>query len=64
MTVSEQPGGPPLAHFTWRDASNGPGCIEIGEQSLTLGPDVRRTWLVVSAKGGAVALDKTVLRPR
>jgi hypothetical protein len=64
MTLAEQPGGPPLAHWSWRDSANGPGCVEIGEQTVTLGPDVHRTWLVIAARGGSIALDKTVLRPR
>jgi hypothetical protein len=64
MTLSEELGGPALARWMWKDATNGPGCIEIGEQTVTLGPQLRRTWLVLSARGGPVALDKTVLRAR
>jgi hypothetical protein len=64
MALSEQPGGPPLATWTWKDATNGPGCIEIAEQTVTLRPEVRRTWLLIGARGGSIALDKTVLRAR
>ena len=64
MTVVDRDGAAPLATWTWRDAANGPGCIEIGEKTVTLPPDVRRTWLRITAHGGAVALDKTVVRAR
>jgi hypothetical protein len=64
MTLVAAEDGSPLATWTWKDAANGPGCVEIGEKTVTLGAEVRRAWLVVTARGGAVALDKTVERPR
>jgi hypothetical protein len=64
MTVTDRDGTAPLATWTWRDAANGPGCVEIGEKTVTLPPDVRRAWLRITAHGGAVALDKTVVRAR
>jgi hypothetical protein len=64
MTLVEKPGGPPLATWSWKDAANGPGCVEIGEKTATFAAEDRRAWLVITARGGAVALDKTVVRPR
>jgi hypothetical protein len=64
MTVADKDGAAPLATWTWRDAANGSGCVEISEKTVTLPADVRRTWLRITARGGAVALDKTVVRAR
>lgn len=64
LTLVERPGGPALAHWSWRDAANGPACVEIGEHTATLSPEGGKKWLVMTARGGSVALDKTVLRPR
>jgi hypothetical protein len=33
-------------------------------KTVDLGPDTTRAWLVMTAKGGAVALDRTTLRAR
>ena len=60
------PGGPPLATWSWTDATRGGGaiCTELPPRTVDLGGDTLRTWLVVTARGGAVALDRTTLRPR
>jgi hypothetical protein len=60
------PGGPPLATWSWTDATRGGGaiCTELPPKTVDLGGDTLRTWLVVTARGGAVALDRTTLRPR
>jgi hypothetical protein len=59
--------GAPLARWTWDDApkNNGaPGCLDLPAQTVELGGDRPRAWLVLQAAGGAVTLDKTTLRSR
>jgi hypothetical protein len=58
------PGGPPLARWTWDDAAKTPGCVDLPGQTVELGGDRPRAWLVLHATGGAVTLDKTTLRGR
>jgi hypothetical protein len=57
-------GGPPLAQWTWEDATSSPmpHASDLPPQPVELGGDRPRAWLVVRARGGAVALDKTTLR--
>jgi len=55
--------GAPIAEWTWADAAVGPTCVELPPHPVELGGDRTRVWLVVRAKGGPVALDKTTLRP-
>ena len=58
-------GGPPLAQWSWADAIRGaPTCTELAPKAVELGGDVSRAWLVVTARGGEVALDRTTLRAR
>jgi hypothetical protein len=57
------PGGAVLATWTWEDATPTPTATELAAQPVELGGDLTRAWLVVHARGGAVALDKTTLRP-
>ena len=64
LEVVDAPGGPPLASWTWDDASAVPSATELTAQPVELGGDRVRAWLVVHARGGSVALDKTTLRPR
>ena len=59
------PGGPPLARWSWTDATRGGlSCSELPGKPVELGGDVLRAWLVVTARGGEVALDRTTLRAR
>jgi hypothetical protein len=64
MVMALEPGGPPLAHWSWTDFANAPACVELDEAPVVLGPETRRAWLFVTATGGPVALDKTTLRGR
>jgi hypothetical protein len=58
-------GGPPVAQWTWTDVIRGaPLCADLQPKSVELGGDITRAWLVVTAKGGSVALDRTTLRAR
>jgi hypothetical protein len=57
-------GGPPLARWTWSDSATTAACTELPGQSVELGAERRQAWLVVTAQGGPVGLDKTTLRPR
>jgi hypothetical protein len=65
LTLVAAAGGPALAEWTWTDASRGgPSCADLQAKTVELGPDATRAWLVLTAKGGAVALDRTTLRAR
>jgi hypothetical protein len=66
LELLDAPGGPPLAAWTWEDdaRSAAPTATELAAQPVDLGGDRTRAWLVVHARGGPVALDKTTLRPR
>ena len=56
--------GPPLAEWSWTDAAGSPPtCVELPTKTIELG-DQTRTWLVLTARGGSVALDRTSLRAR
>jgi hypothetical protein len=58
-------GGPPVAQWSWTDVMRGaPLCADLQPKSVELGGDITRAWLVVTAKGGSVALDRTTLRAR
>jgi hypothetical protein len=58
------PGGPPLAQWTWNDDGKAGPCPEPAAQSVELGGDRPRAWVVLRAQGGPVALDKITLRAR
>jgi len=64
IAVVLAPGGPPLAQWSWKDAASAPYCTELPGQPVELGADRRQAWLVVTARGGPVCVDKTTLRPR
>jgi len=64
LDVVVTPGGPSLAHWTWQDAGKSQGCIDLPAQTIELGGERTRVWLVLHAAGGAVTLDKTTLRGR
>ena len=64
IAVVLAPGGVPLAQWTWADSGSGAACTELPGQPVELGAERRQAWLVVTAHGGAVGLDKTTLRPR
>ncbi|HEX4446504.1 MAG TPA: hypothetical protein VH044_07210 [Polyangiaceae bacterium] len=59
-------GGPalatPLAQWTWADAARMPICNDLPGKTVELGGEHTHAWLVVTARGGSVALDKTTLR--
>jgi hypothetical protein len=56
-------GQAPLAEWTWSDSGKPATCVELPARTVELGGDRIRAWLIVRAKGGAVMLDKTTLRP-
>jgi hypothetical protein len=65
LVLVTSPGGPPLAQWSWTDAaSGGPVCPDLAGKPVELGGDTTRAWLIVTARGGAVALDRTTLRAR
>jgi hypothetical protein len=64
MAVVLAPGGPPLATWSWTDSASAPSCSDLVGQPVELGAERRTAWLVVTARGGSVAVDKTTLRPR
>lgn len=59
-----EPGGAPLAEWTWTNEVHGSPCVDLPGKVVELGGEHPRAWLVVTATGGAVALDKTTLRGR
>jgi hypothetical protein len=65
LALVTSPGGPPLAQWSWTDAApGGPLCPDLAAKPVELGGDTTRAWLIVTARGGAVALDRTTLRAR
>jgi hypothetical protein len=68
MGATPSAGGAPLAEWTWSDPGGpapSPGCLDLAAKAVELGgeqADRPRTWLVLRATGGPVALDKTTLR--
>jgi hypothetical protein len=65
LTLVTSPGGPPVAQWSWTDVvRGGPLCADLQPKSVELGGETTRAWLVMTAKGGAVALDRTTLRAR
>ncbi|HXX65597.1 MAG TPA: hypothetical protein VEK07_00330, partial [Polyangiaceae bacterium] len=64
LSLVDALGGAPLARWSWSDATHAPSCLDLPAQSVDLGGDRLRTWLVLEAKGGTVTLDRTALHPR
>ncbi len=69
LTLVTTLGGPPLAQWTWTDASQPAStCIDLPSRLVDLGGELggdnRRAWLVMTARGGAVSLDKTTMKLR
>jgi hypothetical protein len=63
LALVTTPGGPPLAQWTWADTGHGTGLSnDLPAKVVELGGDRTQAWLVVTARGGAVALDRTTLR--
>jgi hypothetical protein len=62
--TAEKGGGEPVASWSWTDAANLPSCLELSAKTVELGGGRARAWLVLTARGGAVALDETTLRGR
>jgi hypothetical protein len=55
-------GSPALAEWSWSDGSKSPACSELATKTLELSKGETQLWLVLKARGGAVALDRTTLR--
>jgi hypothetical protein len=71
LVLVTAPDAAPLARWTWDDASRPAGtpvgppqCIDLAPQTVELGGDRSRVWLVLEAAAGSVTLDKTTLRSR
>jgi hypothetical protein len=78
LLVRAGPEQPPLAEWRWEAPpdvapamAGGPAlreppgsCVDLGPQAVDLGADRPRVWLELRARGGAVMLDRTTLRPR
>lgn len=64
LVLVSSPDGPPLARWTWDDTAKAPTCVDLPAQTVELGGDRPRAWLVLTASTGPVTLDKTTLRPK
>jgi hypothetical protein len=64
LALLDSIGGAPLAEWSWSDASKSPACTEQPTKTIELANGQTQLWLVLQAKGGAVALDRTTLRGR
>jgi hypothetical protein len=64
IAVVLAPGGPPLAQWSWADSAGTSSCTDLVGQPVELGAERRQAWLVVTARGGSVGVDRTTLRPR
>jgi hypothetical protein len=60
--VVDSPTNPPLAHWSWRGESKSPSCRDLAAAAVELGRPGTRAWLILTAHGGEVALDRTLLR--
>jgi hypothetical protein len=61
--VLASPGNPPLAHWSWTDeGKGGPSCRDLPPAVVELGRAPTKAWLILTARGGEVALDRTLLR--
>lgn len=60
--VVDSPTNPPLAHWSWRGESKSPSCHDLAAAMVELGRTPARAWLILTARGGEVALDRTLLR--
>jgi hypothetical protein len=56
--------GAPKARWSWSDDASSPPCRDLNSQTIDLGSGRDRYWLILQASGGAVALDRTMLRAR
>jgi len=57
-------GGAPVAHWAWTESAKSSRCFDLAAQPVELGGERDHAWWVLTAHGGPVALDRTVLRPR
>jgi hypothetical protein len=65
LALVAEAAGPALAQWSWTDVASSAGsstCVDLAVQTVELGGDRPRAWLVLGARGGAVAVDKTTLR--
>lgn len=64
IAVVLRPDSPPVAQWEWADSAGAGSCSELPPKPVELGGDRRQAWLIVTARLGPVALDKTTLRPQ
>jgi hypothetical protein len=57
-------GAVPVARWTWTETAKSPRCFDLSSQAVELGGDRTHAWWIVTASGGPVALDRTVVRGR
>ncbi len=64
LTLVTKSAGPTLAHWSWSDDVQTPNCRDLSPQVVDVATDGDRYWLVLQARRGAVALDRTTLQAR
>jgi hypothetical protein len=62
LELVASPGTAPLAHWTWTESAKSPRCTDLGSQGVELGGEHTHAWWILTARGGPVALDRTVVR--
>jgi hypothetical protein len=63
LTLMAGSGQEPLAEWSWRSGANASMCMDLPPRTVELGGERARAWLILSAQGGAVMLDKTTVAP-
>jgi hypothetical protein len=61
LDLVAMPGSPPLAHWTWLDDGHGHTCVDLASSTVELERAQARLWLVLKARGGAIAFDRTLV---
>jgi hypothetical protein len=59
-----EPGQPPLAEWSWSDATTTPTCVDLPMRSVELRGETKRAWLIVRARRGPVMFDRTIVRSK
>jgi hypothetical protein len=62
LELVSSPGAPPVARWAWTESAKSPRCVDLPAQAVELGGERSHAWWVLTARGGPVALDRTIVR--